>query len=135
MDTNRLFEISIKAVVLNDAGKILICKTETGDWDLPGGRITHGEKIEECLQREIKEELGVSCKLLDQTPLFFWYGTTDSGRPKFVVGFRTNIDSVLFKLSNENLESRFFGKSDLDSVKLHNGIINLKMWLNNARNN
>ena len=34
----------------------------TGKLDLPGGSIEHGEKVEETLIREIKEELGADVK-------------------------------------------------------------------------
>ena len=45
-----------------DDGKIALIRKSrgayTGKLDLPGGSIEHGEKVEETLVREIKEELG-----------------------------------------------------------------------------
>lgn len=34
----------------------------TGMLDLPGGKIEYGESVEECLRREIQEELGAEVK-------------------------------------------------------------------------
>jgi 8-oxo-dGTP diphosphatase len=52
------------AIICNE-NRILVCrrsleKTQGGLWEFPGGKIHHGEKPEQALQREIKEELGVS---------------------------------------------------------------------------
>ena len=59
-----LFRVSLKAVVINDEGGVLIVK-ETGRdwWDLPGGGLDHGESIEEALIRELHEEVGFSGSL------------------------------------------------------------------------
>lgn len=49
--------------ILIENGKILLIKRRTmpekGKWALPGGRIEDDETVEECLKREIKEELGI----------------------------------------------------------------------------
>lgn len=50
-------------IIVRD-GKIFIAqrpegKSLAGLWEFPGGKIEAGETIEQCLQREIKEELGV----------------------------------------------------------------------------
>lgn len=54
-----LFRVSLKAVILNDEGKVLIVK-ETGRdwWDTPGGGLDHGETIKDALIRELDEEVG-----------------------------------------------------------------------------
>ncbi len=52
------------AVINNKQGKILIDRRkETGEmgglWEFPGGKIELGETIEECIKREVKEELDI----------------------------------------------------------------------------
>ena len=46
------------------SGKVLITKRPAGShlagfWEFPGGKKEEHETIEECLEREIKEELGI----------------------------------------------------------------------------
>lgn len=65
----KLFELTVKAVILSEDGKVLILKrsdsdrTAPGKFDLPGGRIEDGEDIEDSLEREIKEELGIEVEI------------------------------------------------------------------------
>lgn len=53
-----LYRISLKALIYDDKGHILVVK-EAGrkHWDLPGGGIEHGESIEDGLARELHEEV------------------------------------------------------------------------------
>ena len=57
------------AIILKD-NKILIAQRApednlAGKWEFPGGKIEHEETPQECLKREIREELDVNIKVLD----------------------------------------------------------------------
>ena len=53
-----LFRVSLKAVVLNDKGQVLVVKEKGRNWwDIPGGGLDHGESIKEALARELYEEV------------------------------------------------------------------------------
>ena len=56
----------VVALITNRKGEILIGqdtnskkKPYPGFWNLPGGKLEKGESTEDCIKREIKEELGV----------------------------------------------------------------------------
>jgi len=53
-----LLRISLKAVIFNERGEVLVVKERDRDWwDLPGGGMDHGETVKEALARELHEEV------------------------------------------------------------------------------
>lgn len=58
--------LAVDGIVLR-GDKVLLTKREIypfqGYWVLPGGQVEYGEKVEEAIKREMKEELGVSVKI------------------------------------------------------------------------
>jgi 8-oxo-dGTP pyrophosphatase MutT (NUDIX family) len=54
-----LWPVSIKGVVLI-GGCVVLLKNERAEWELPGGRLEHGEEPQACLAREIAEELSLT---------------------------------------------------------------------------
>ena len=54
-----LYRISLKSLIYNEAGQILVVKEiDRMYWDLPGGGMDFGETIESSLKRELYEEVG-----------------------------------------------------------------------------
>jgi 8-oxo-dGTP pyrophosphatase MutT (NUDIX family) len=47
-------------VVISVDRQILLLRRPTGEWDLPGGRCDAGETLEETMQRELLEEIGLA---------------------------------------------------------------------------
>lgn len=54
------------AAILRD-GRLLLVKRrrapEAGHWNLPGGKVDFGERVEDAIRREIAEEVGVGIRL------------------------------------------------------------------------
>ena len=58
------------AFVEKDNKFLLVYDPKFKIWRVPGGRVEFGEKVEDCLAREMKEELNLDI----QNPLFLGFG-------------------------------------------------------------
>ncbi len=59
--------VKVIAAIIERDGRILIGKRRTGRfadrWEFPGGKMESGETPEECLTRELAEELGIEARV------------------------------------------------------------------------
>lgn len=70
MSPIKLF-VAVKAFVTNSKGEVLLLResskyedgTNSGKYDIVGGRINPGERFDDSLLREIKEETGLNAKI------------------------------------------------------------------------
>lgn len=58
-------QILVTAAVIISQNRILMAKrlpygSEAGKWEFPGGKVELGEDPRSCLERELKEELGIT---------------------------------------------------------------------------
>ena len=60
--------LMVTAAVIERDGRVLIAKRKNGwrfagKWEFPGGKIEPNETPEECLRRELREELGIETEI------------------------------------------------------------------------
>jgi 8-oxo-dGTP diphosphatase len=60
--------IKVTGALLRLEDKYLICKRDSkgsmpGLWEFPGGKLEVGESLEDCIKRELKEELDIDAKI------------------------------------------------------------------------
>lgn len=61
--------VGVGGVIINEKEEILLLfrkkEPEAGHWCIPGGTVNFFETIEEAILREIDEEVGIKCEILD----------------------------------------------------------------------
>lgn len=103
------YRVSVKALIVDECGRFMLCKDISGKWELPGGGLDHGEHAVQGLQREIKEEMGLETSFIADQPRYF-LTALDPRKNKWIcnVLFETTLASLDFTPSDECLEFRFF---------------------------
>ncbi|HEX6416632.1 MAG TPA: NUDIX hydrolase [Candidatus Saccharimonadales bacterium] len=105
--TDYLYRISLKCLIRNAAGEVLVVK-ETGRdwWDLPGGGMDHGEDIRTALARETFEEVGLRGE--------FSYRIIDVDEPALLEAHNFWQLRLIFEIIPENMN--FDGGEDGDEI-------------------
>lgn len=116
---NTNFEIIARAVIISE-NKILLCKRKDRSYYfLPGGHVEFGEKAEDALTREIKEELSVETRYME------FIGASENIfrqdeklRHEYNLVFFTKLVSITARSAEEHLVFTFIEKSEFANVNL-----------------
>lgn len=120
MDLSRLpspfYRGTIKAIILDEQKRLLIGRGEedTSGWEIPGGGFEHNESVEECLKRELKEELGVEVARIGKIA-FIYRGKSVHGWTILRIAVPVKLKSYNFKYG-DMVEAKFVTKEQLMSV-------------------
>lgn len=115
-------EPTVGAVIFNPDGKLLLCKSDkwNNQYVIPGGHIELGEKMEEALRREIREETGL--EVYDITLISLKesvFSDTFHEKKNFIfIDFTCKTDSYEVILNDEAQEYRWIKLSDIDHYDL-----------------
>jgi len=106
-------------VVINEFQEILLVQYRDKTWGIPGGMMELGESVEECAQRELKEEIGIEVKNLKLIEVLSGkqlYTKLNNGDVYYnvIIGYIcTEFEGELKPDGIEVIEARFFNITEL----------------------
>jgi isopentenyldiphosphate isomerase len=111
--------------VLNSSGQLFLQKramnkdTQPGKWDTSvGGHVSYGETIEQALQREVFEEIGISAYKPIAVQRYVWQSSVEK---ELVNTFYTIYDGV-FEINQEEIDSARFWTIDEIQQQIGQGL-------------
>ena len=114
-DVSDKFPVSVKAIIIDD-NRVLLLKNERNEWDFAGGKISFNEDFEDCLRREVKEEINVSVnnlKILKPLNLKF----NDISVIVLLYSAAISCESPII-ISHEHSEYNFFSKAEIKNLNI-----------------
>ena len=113
-------------------GEILLIKRKNepfkGKWALPGGFVEYGEKVEDAVIREIKEETGLITKIKEIIGIYSDPNRDPRGHIVTIV-FLLDIINGKLKGGDDAIEAKFFNINNLPELSFdHNKIIEDIIW-------
>jgi 8-oxo-dGTP pyrophosphatase MutT (NUDIX family) len=105
-------------VVVRGAGGreqvLVVHRPKYGDWTFPKGKCEPGESDEACALREVEEETGLACALLDELEPTAY--TDGHGRPKRVRYWRMRPVGGRLAYQHEVDEARWVTEADAEAL-------------------
>jgi 8-oxo-dGTP pyrophosphatase MutT (NUDIX family) len=126
MDTTPCtYRVSVKAIVKDNEGRILLLREKDGSWEFPGGGLEHGENPRTALTREVSEETGLNVDWMSDQPIAFWTIRKEVGSPTLkwfaFTAFEAKVSGAFRPdpNSDEAQEAKYFSSDEAKSLKLH----------------
>lgn len=108
----------VTAAVIIEDGRLLLARRAPGEklagmWELPGGKVESGESPQECLQRELLEELSMTAEVGDVIASTVYHYDHGSFEMLAIEAWRTSA----YHLSVHD-QARLVGRAELESLTL-----------------
>jgi 8-oxo-dGTP pyrophosphatase MutT (NUDIX family) len=127
---------SVFAAVRDAAGRLLLVRRcDSGDWELPGGRVDVGESAVAAAAREVAEESGVVVHVTGLVgvytdPRYIVRSVSGEVRQQFVVLFRASLVSGLPRADRlETSAAAWFAPPALDGLPM---LAPVRAWIGDA---
>ncbi len=132
MNEQCYYRISVKGIVIDDQGRILLSREDNGKWEMLGGGLNHNEEPIDGLKREIGEETGLEVTEVSPAPLYFItaprLGTANTYTANIV--YEIKLRDLNFTASDECQELRFFSKEQMALLDMFPNVQKLLELLN-----
>jgi 8-oxo-dGTP pyrophosphatase MutT (NUDIX family) len=112
--------VSVKALVFDAQERLLVIQNRDNTWELPGGGWEHAETLEQCLRREVNEELGVDVSRIETETIHPCVGHAVGARyPWLKLAMRVELASEDFKLDQRMRASRYVTRAEFGALAMH----------------
>jgi len=108
-------------------GKLLLIKRGAkpgqGRWSIPGGIVELGERVQDAIVREVKEECGLDIEVEELMDVFDSITRDEKGRIQYqfvVVNFLAKIKGGILKNADDVLEARWVQLNEVEKYNLTN---------------
>ncbi len=113
MYPNTFYRVSVKALIKNQQGHVLVLKENQDTWSLPGGGLDHGEDPKLGILRELREELGIkNPKVSDIATVKTFYLERKSAWLLWIV-YEVEVDAREFLFGDGVIDAQYIDLSEL----------------------
>lgn len=119
MNQQNYYRVSIKGIVIDEEGRILLSREDNDKWEMLGGGLDHNEDPIDCLRREVFEEAGLEITSVSEVPKYFLTAPRH-GFDTFLANiiYEITLKDLNFTPSEECQELRFFSLDEMKKVDL-----------------
>ena len=116
--------VAVGALIKNKNRILLIQrKYEPGKekWSIPGGLVKIGEKMEEAIIREVKEEVGIEIKIGKIITVIDSIIKDENGNNKFhytIIDFEAKSNDKCIKINSELIDAKWFDSNEILDIEL-----------------
>jgi 8-oxo-dGTP diphosphatase len=121
MNEQCYYRVSVKGIMIDHQGRVLLSRENDDKWDMLGGGLDHDEDPIAGLRREVKEETGLEITYISECPKYF---VTAPRVGKTITTYLANViyeitlRDLNFTPSDECQELRFFNLEEMEEVNL-----------------
>ncbi len=123
MNEQCYYRVSVKGIVIDGQGRVLLAREDNGKWELLGGGLDHGEGINECLAREVYEETGLKLIGVSDAPRYV-FAFPRPGKDTFIINivYEITLENLKFTPSEECQELRFFSVEQMQHLDSYGNV-------------
>lgn len=115
------YRVSVKALIFDTNKRLLVFMDKNHEWEVPGGGWEHDETLEQCVVRELAEEVGVVVKSVSAIR-FCYKGHARNGAIKLSITVEAEIDGQPAKPYGDDLiEAKFVTKDEFLQLHFQHG--------------